>query len=270
MATGPKERPYCDRRHKLKGQHGEGTAEAENKGHVSSQSPLAAVSKNCARIAEEEKLLIGKKYSYKSSLMMRTRENPAECLTSGENAQQQHHLDRYLRIPTGEKQREFSERRKKETLTGHPRNHIGERTFPLAECGKSFRYKSSLASHQSIHSKRWPYECLHRGKRFNQNVHLRRHERIHTGEKPFQCSQCEKRFNQRWHLLRHQKIHLGEKPFQCSQCKKRFNQRENLLRHQRIHTREEPYKCLQCGKNLCRRRTLTRHQRTHTAKSGSP
>lgn len=125
--------------------------------------------------------------------------------------------------------------RRKEHVERHLKMHTGERNFGCATCGKSFSQKVHLENHVRIHTGERPFSCHVCGKAFRRKEHIGRHMKTHTGERPFCCSVCAKPFGQRAHLLNHLTIHSGERPFSCAMCQRTFRLREHAERHARTH-----------------------------------
>lgn len=125
--------------------------------------------------------------------------------------------------------------RRKEHVERHLKMHTGERNFGCATCGKSFSQKVHLENHVRIHTGERPFSCHVCGKAFRRKEHIGRHMKTHTGERPFCCSVCAKPFGQRAHLLNHLTIHSGERPFSCATCQRTFRLREHAERHARTH-----------------------------------
>ena len=96
---------------------------------------------------------------------------------------------------------------KKFTLQGHLNRHLkihtGEKSFKCDFCEKKFTQKGDLKRHLTIHTGEKSFQCDWCGQRFSQRSYLNDHLRIHSGEKPFHCDYCAKRFPQKGHLTKH-------------------------------------------------------------------
>ncbi|KAF7235353.1 hypothetical protein EYD10_17818 [Varanus komodoensis] len=169
----------------------------------------------------------GRKYSYKSDVVIHSGEKPSECSSWVEDIQAKSYFHETQGILTGEKQ------------------HV------VSKHGESFHQKDYIMGHQISHPEEKSFEYLKDEKSFRHEQALQKYQNNHAGRKSHECSTCAKRFTSKGELTRHQKIHTGQKPYECPECGKHFSRRENLMRHQRIHTGEKPYECSQCDEKRC-------------------
>ncbi|XP_064473293.1 gastrula zinc finger protein XlCGF26.1-like isoform X1 [Ornithodoros turicata] len=73
--------------------------------------------------------------------------------------------------------------RRKEHVERHMKMHTGERNFVCSTCGKSFSQKVHLENHVRIHTGERPFSCHVCGKAFRRKEHIGRHMKIHTEAK---------------------------------------------------------------------------------------
>ncbi|XP_077111964.1 oocyte zinc finger protein XlCOF7.1-like isoform X2 [Ranitomeya variabilis] len=152
----------------------------------------------------------------------------------------------------------------KKSFVTYKKNHIKERRFSCAECGKCFNHKSEFVRHERVHTGENPFSYSECGKCFTDASTFGKHQGTHTGEKHFSCAECGKCFQQKSGLAVHQRTHTGEKPFSCAECGSCFADKSNCIKHQRTHTGEKPFSCVECGKCFTRKSRLVTHQRAHT------
>lgn len=232
--------------------------------------------------------------SSRNNLTKMGNEKPFACDICNRTFSQNGHLNRHMRIHTGDKPfqcdvcgKEFSQSGDKRR---HERTHTSFRPYQCFICDKEFNQSGHLQRHLRVHAghilynngefdkeltrKKYTEEkeaakdktkkCPLCDKIFIKKYLLERHIRSHTGETPYKCGECGKGFTRKDRLQTHARIHTGEKPYCCNQCGKGFNQSSHLKTHIRIHTGDKPYKCGICGRGFAQSHDRKKHVRVHT------
>lgn len=122
----------------------------------------------------------------------------------------------------------------------HMISHEETRSFPCAECDKSYKSLKWLQNHcKKSHGKH--YKCDVCSEEFEEATSLSNHSLLHTSEDNFKCEACGLRFHNSKELKQHVKVH---KKWKCRRCDIEYETKEELKIHRDRHKR--PFRCVAC------------------------